>query len=345
MKKVLKLTIALIIILTTLVSYSVNTSCKSFNLEVEVPLKVAVLLYKANDTYIAEVSKNLVEIQKQNQGKVEFIFFDGNGDQKTQNESLDMVLKEKYDLLFLNLVDINSAKTAINKIKQTNIPVVLYNREPNVNIIREYTKAIYIGSNIKEGGDLQGDVVTQEWNNNKGLIDKNRDGIMQYIMLEGDPNNPEAIGRTKYSVQTIHEAGIKTEQLGLEICNWNRELAHIATTNFYLRFGDKIEVIIANNDEMAIGAIQALQTFNSNKGDKNRTIPVVGVDAIPEAQDYIKKGFMAGTVIQDANAMAKAMYIAGMNLISGKVATYNTEYKFDETGVIIRIPYKRYEQK
>jgi len=168
---------------------------------------------------------------------------------------------------------------------------------------------------------------------------------MQYIMLEGDKNNPEAIGRTKYSIHTIQEAGIKTEQLGLEICNWNRESAHIATTNFFSRFGDKIEVIIANNDEMAIGAIQALQEVNYNKGDKNRTIPVVGVDATLEAQDYIRKGFMAGTVIQDANSMAKAMYIAGMNLVSGKIATYGTEYKFDETGVIIRIPYKRYVQK
>ena len=71
-------------------------------------------------------------------------------------------------------------------------------------------------------------------------------------------------------------------------------------------------------------------------------IAVVGVDAIQEARDLINKGFMTGTVVQDAAAMAEALYITGMNLAVGKIATYGTDYKFDSTGVSIRIPYSEY---
>ena len=112
---------------------------------------------------------------------------------------------------------------------------------------------------------------------------------MQYIMLRGERDNIEAIARTKYSVLTINNAGIKTQELALQVCNWNEEVAKNTTKALFLQFGNKIEVIISNNDAMAIGAIEALQEQGYNNGDKTRTIPVVGVDAIPEAQELIKK--------------------------------------------------------
>lgn len=108
----------------------------------------------------------------------------------------------------------------------------------------------------------------------------------------------------------------------------------------YLQYGRNIEVIIANNDEMAIGAIQALQEYGYNKGDSTRMIPIVGVDAIPEAQELIEQGIMTGTVLQDAKAMAEVTYSMGMNLVEGKKPLDNIPYEFDSTGVAVRIPYK-----
>ncbi|WP_278046013.1 substrate-binding domain-containing protein [Clostridium beijerinckii] len=105
---------------------------------------------------------------------------------------------------------------------------------------------------------------------------------------------------------------------------------------------NNVEAIIATNDNMAIGIIEALQAMGYNNGGKERTIPVVGVDGIPEAGELIKKGFMAGTVVQDAQTMAEAAYITGMNLVEAKKPLDGTNYKFDESGATIRIPYKRY---
>lgn len=165
---------------------------------------------------------------------------------------------------------------------------------------------------------------------------------MQYIMLMGETSNIEAIERTKYSVLTINNAGIKTQELGLKVCNWNKEEGKNETRALLSQLGNKIEVIISNNDSMAIGAIEALQEQGYNNGDKTKIIPVVGVDAIPEAQKLIKEGIMTGSVLQDPSAMAKALYSVGMNLVYNRNPLDGTDYKFDETGVAIRLHYEEY---
>lgn len=308
------------------------------------PIKVDVL-YTFDDEYIAAVRSSLEKIQSENEDKVQFFFYDGKRNQDIQNEILDMILKEGTDLILLNLVDVKVAQNAINKIKQTNIPVVLFNREPNVEEgpIKTYSKALFIGTDAREAGILQGKILINEWNKNKSNIDRNRDGILQYVMLMGERDNLEAIGRTRYSISTIEEAGIKTEELALRVANWNKELAKSATESLLFRYGDGIEAIIANNDAMAIGAIEALQNSGYNTGSVARTIPVVGVDAIKDARDFIDKGYMTGTVLQDDYKMAEALYLVGMNLVLGRNPLESTNYKFDETGVSIRIPYEEYK--
>lgn len=78
------------------------------------------------------------------------------------------------------------------------------------------------------------------------------------------------------------------------------------------------------------------------KGGEAPKITVVGVDAIPEAQELIKKGIMTGSVLQDSYDLAKALYTVGGNLVYNRNPLYDTEYKFDQTGVSIRLPYKEY---
>jgi methyl-galactoside transport system substrate-binding protein len=113
-------------------------------------------------------------------------------------------------------------------------------------------------------------------------------------------------------------------------------------SSLLLKYGNQIDAVIANNDEMAIGAIEALQNNGYNKGDKTKTIAVIGVDATSEAQELIHKGYMAGSVFQDPYEMAKASYTIGMNIFQGNEPLYGTEYKSDETGVALRLPYTKY---
>lgn len=161
-------------------------------------------------------------------------------------------------------------------------------------------------------------------------------------MLQGKRESPAAIARTENTISAINNAGIKTEELELVNADFEQELAKNAVESLFLKYDGKIEAIISNNDAMAIGAIEALQKYGYNKGDKTKTIAVVGNDAIPPAQELIKKGFMAGTAVQDPNEMAEALYKVGMNMVFDKNPLEGTEYKFDKTGVVIKLPYREY---
>lgn len=336
------------IITTILTGYDCKMASATTKLAVTEgkPVKAGVLLYRADDQFISEVSKSLQDIQKENPNKVEFIFFDGKNDQFTQNKQLDELLKNGVDLLLVNLVDTAFTKDVVDKSKENNVAVVFFNREPvSIEAIRSYSKACFVGTDAKQAGILQGRILIKDWNDNKAIIDRNGDGIMQYVMLIGERNNIEAMERTKYSVLTINNVGIQTEEVAAQVCDWDKNIAKNTTEALLLRYGDKIEVIISNNDSMAAGAILALQAQGFNKGDPRKTIPIVGVDATLEAQELIKKGYMTGTVLQDPRAMAEALYATGMNLVVGKSAIAGTKYKFDDTGVAIRLPYEEYIPK
>lgn len=341
-KRLLIVIIISLMVIDTLVgcikikNYKSTESIKYVN-----PIKISVFEYRGDDNIITDISNNLKKIEAENPEKVKFTFYDSKNSQTLQNENIDKAIQEGTDLLLLNLVDIESGQQVINKIKENNIPVIVYNREPiSIVPIKSYDKAIYIGNDSKEGGILQGQILVDTWKANKNIIDKNGDGIMQYIMLSGGIDNKEALGRSIYSVKTIEDAGIKTEEIALRVANFDKEIARIAIESLFSKYGNKIEVIISNDDTMAIGAIEALQAMGYNTGDEIKTIPVVGFDKEEKARELIEKGFMTGTVIQDPYKIADALYIVGMNLVFRRNALEGTSYVFDETGVSIRIPYE-----
>lgn len=344
LKKILSLVIISILLLYSIknVAYAeTNTSPKN-------PIKVAVFLNNFSDKFISNVKKNLEYIEKENQNKVEYTFFNGKSNQNLQNESIDKSLNEDFDLFVLNSVSTNieQIQGILNKIKQKNIPLILYfaNTPSIVNMAKTYRNVVIIDTDVNQSGALQGTILANAWNSNKKTFDKNKDNIMQYVILKGPSNSQETISRTKYSLQTINDAGIKTDQLFSISCNWEEECAKTAIESSLLTLGDKIEAIISNNDAMAIGAIKAIQKYGYNKGGNSNYIPVVGIDALPEAQELIKEGIMTGTVEQDPLIHANAIYTIGSNMSSGITPLQGTNYKFDETGITIKLPYSEYDK-
>lgn len=312
------------------------------------PTRVAVLLMNFTDDYISSVRKNLEDIQKENHTEVEFTFYDGKSNEAIQDEQLDKVLKEGVDLVLLQLIkntDETTIQTVINKIKQTNTPIILFNREPiTMKPIKAYKdKALYIGLDAKKDGIMQGQIIVDEWNNNRDFIDKNHNDILEYVMLKGEYNNIVSMERSKYPILTIEQSGIKTKELASVFARWEKELARNAVESILFRYNpSNIDVIITNDDSMALGAIQALQAYGFNTGNKEKTVAVVGVEGLTEAQELIKKGMMLGTILQDSKEMARALYTVGMNLVHGAYPLEGTPYEFDETQVSIRIPNKIY---
>lgn len=347
LKKIM-LIILILIITFTLIGTTQNNLYVNSNSATEKQVNVGVLLYKFDDPYISFVKQSLENIQRKNEDKVKFTFFDAKNNQAIQIETLDMLLRNNIDLLIINLVNTKASviENIIDKVKPYDIPLILLGAEPSVitNKIKSYEKFIILSSDAKQSGVLQGKAVVNEWNKKKSIIDKNKDNTMQYIMLQGERDNMGSIDRTAYSISTIKNAGIETQELASVIANWDQGLAKDAIESLFLKYGNRIEMIISNNDSMAIGATEALQKYGYNKGDPLNTIPIFGIDAIPAAQELIKKGFMTGTVIQDTDAAAEALYAIGMNLVYNNPPLEGTDYKFDETGIIVRLPYREYTQ-
>ncbi len=304
--------------------------------------RIGVLIYKYDDTYISTVRNAL---NAAFEGKASISMQDGKGDQATQNDQLDVMIAKEMDGLLVNMVDAQAASGVLEKIKAAGIPVVFFNREPDLNVLKTYDKAVFVGTNAADAGKMQGDIIKNLWTNHPDY-DLNKDGKFQYVMFQGEPDNPEAIARTEWSVLQAKENGIDMEQIGSTfVCNWDTAQAQGAMESALAANQGKIELVIANNDSMAMGAIAALSNvgFNLEGGDK--FIPVVGVDATEQAVDAINRGIMSATVKQDGEAMGIACSKIILNMVEGKAPTDGTDYQYDASGIAIRIPYSPYEGK
>lgn len=331
MKKFLTVAIVIAMLATVLTGCTTKSSDD---------LQIGVLIYKYDDTYISTVRQALEAEGNAAEG-VTLLMNDSQGDQAKQNDQIDILIEKKVDALIVNIVDIGAAEAVIAKAKAADIPVVFFNREPDEAVLKTYDKARFIGTKPEEAGIIQGEMMAEVWG--EGGFDRNNDDVMQYVMLKGDADNPEAIARTEFSIKTLNEKGVKTEELGLQVANWDNEKANQAVEAWMAKDGDKIEFIIANNDGMASGAISALQNAGYNKGDADKYIPVFGVDATDEAKSLIEKKEMTGTVKQDGEGMAKAVFALAVNAANDKDFIDATDYTYDESGISVRIPYQAYK--
>lgn len=342
-RKVLEIVNVVIIILTLVTLSNIKRVNAQINFSRQKPIIIDVVLYNAEDKFISLVRQNFEEIQKQNEGRVIFRFFDGKGNQAIQNEVLSSLIRDNADILLVNLIDTKATKDVLDMFRQRNMPIIFFNREPvDISAIKTYSKSYYVGTDAREAGRLQAQLLINLWNNDKNSIDKNKNDVLQYVIFEGERSNIEAQNRTESVISTLENSGIRTKRIAESVVNWDRELARESMNSLFLSYDTKIEAIIANNDEMAIGAIEALQKYGYNLGDKNKTIPVVGIDATAEARELINKGFMAGSVVQDPAEMAKAAYTVGLNVFEGNEPLADTPYKFDDTKVVVRLPYTEY---
>ena len=193
-----------------------NIAYASPNTTTQKPVKAAVFLNDLSYTYISEVKKSLEDIQKENNNKMEFTFFDSKGNQVIENENITKALNSEFDLFVVKPVSGKSEeiKNTLNIIMQSKIPLILYlprATDSLTNIISAYGKAIIITGDVELSGTLEGKILVDAWNTNKETMDKNKDNIMQYVMLKGPSNNVATSARTKYSIRALNDAGIKTK--------------------------------------------------------------------------------------------------------------------------------------
>ncbi len=274
--------------------------------------KIGVAIYKFDDTFMSYV-RNAIEGNATDKAVVEMV--DSQNAQPTQNDQVDAFLSKKVKVIAINPVDRTAAAAIIDKAMARKTPVVFFNREPLPEDMGKWDKVYYVGAKAEQSGSMQGQIVVDYWKANPAA-DKNGDGKIQYIMLKGEPGHQDAELRTEFSIKTITAAGLGVDKLAEDTAYWDRPKAVEKMKAFYAKFGDKIEVVLCNNDDMALGAIEALRQEGYFSGDKY--LPVVGVDATAPALQALEQGTLLGTVLNDAKNQGKATFDLAYALAMGK---------------------------
>lgn len=283
---------------------------------------VGVCIYKFDDTFMTGVRNNMTT-QAKSLG-VTLNIVDSQNKQPTQNEQVDTFITKGVNALAVNPVDRTAAESILKKAKDKSLPIVFLNREPEKNVMQEYDKVWYVGAKAEQSGTLQGEMIADYFKKNKSA-DKNGDGKIQYVMIQGEPGHQDATLRTKYSIDAIEKAGLKVDKLAADTAYWDKAKATDLMNNFVTSKGvDKIEAVLCNNDDMACGAIESLKAHGYNKGDKSKYIPVVGVDATSAGLQAMKEGSMLGTVLNDAENQGKATVNIAAVAAEGKQVTKDT---------------------
>ena len=264
--------------------------------------KVGVAIYQYNDNFMTlyrQEIENYFKTLETDTVKYEVTMVDGKNDMGEQTNQIDTFITQKMDVIICNLVQTSSAEVIIDKVVAAGIPLVLINREPLGDAGDESYPGIinnptvcYVGADARQSGTYQGEIVLAL--PNKG--DLNGDGVVSYVMVVGDPENPDAQYRTEYSIKALTDAGVKVKELVKNVGNWDQTKGQEIVAAALTQYGDEIEVVFCNNDGMALGAAAAIEAAGRKVGED---IYLLGVDALDECQEMVKKGTMTGTVLND----------------------------------------------
>ena len=285
----------------------------------ESTVRVGVALYRQDDTFITSLSQYLqqavLEEERARGVKINLNVVDGRGSQTTQNEQVDQFLDKGYDVICVNIVDRTAAAVIIDKAQGAGVPVVFFNREPVEEDLNRWEYAYYVGTRADEAGRIQGGLVLDAWRAGPAALDRNGDGVLQYVMLEGEPGHQDSLLRTEHSVRTLTAAGVSMEKLSNHAADWQRGPAKIRMQRWLEELGEAIEVVFANNDDMALGAIDACV----DAGMELEEMPfIVGVDATAPALRAVEEGTLRGTVLNDAAGQAEDILALSCALAQGE---------------------------
>lgn len=278
---------------------------------------VGIACYDQGDLFISNLIqcfKNELNSQKGDSYDVMVTVRDAVGSQKTQNDQVKEMIDEGCNILCINLVDRTDPSEIIDCAKEKNIPIIFFNREPVAEDMMQWDKLYYVGAKARQSGQMQGEIAADLILKDKS-IDKNHDGKIQYVVLEGEMGHQDAIVRTDSSVETILAKGIKMEKLSYEIANWKRAQAQNRMEQLIRQYGNTIELVLSNNDDMALGALDSYRLMGYTKDDMPM---MLGVDGMQEALEAVKDGRLTGTVYNDKEGQAQIMAAIVFASVSGK---------------------------
>lgn len=300
-------------------------------------VKIGVCTYKATDTFIASIVAELEKIIKEEeqlrQTTIKLDIADAKESQMTQNEQVEKYIALDYDVICVNIVDRTSAASLIDQAASAQIPLVFFNRQPVEEDMYRSDEVYYVGSNAKESAIMQGELVLDAYKHRPESIDKNQNGVIEYAILEGEAGHQDTIIRTEYAVKTLEGKGLKLKKVAGWCANFDRNQAAALVEQWLSGEHEAIELILSNNDDMALGVADTLEKVGQTD------IAIVGIDGTPQGREAVDQGTLLGTVVSDQKQYAREIFELCDALIKGKafveqLGLENNKYRW--------IPWEKY---
>lgn len=305
--------------------------CEKQDLPSEQAVYIGVTYYDQSDIFLNELldcfKKEIRRLESEDK-KVTMTIQGAGGSQKTQNDQVKELIAGGCNVLCVNLVDRTDPSEIIDLARDYDIPLIFFNREPVAEDMQQWDKLYYVGADAQESGTMQGEIAADVIKKNP-QIDRNKDGKIQYVVLEGEPGHQDTIIRTENAVEALKEKGIELEKLSYGLANWNRAQAENRMSQMISQYQTKIELVLANNDEMALGAIDAYEKLNYTES----TLPLFfGIDGTRVGLKAVRESKLDGTVYNDKEGQAEAMAKLAEALVSGEgmdeIAFENQKYLY-----------------
>lgn len=236
---------------------------------------------------------------------------DADGDQAKQLTLIGELANQGCDSLVVEPVMSDAAKELLQALDATGLPAVLMNRRIDTALLTPYSKLAYIGVDPTEPGKLQAQMLTALSDGG----DINGDGVVSYMLLQGPENHQDAVLWKESLEKALAESGKETEQLTAVCGDWTRESGKKLCSQEIAKYGKDIEVIFCGNDQMALGALEAI-------ADGGRTVGIdvylYGIGGDQEALQKTKDRTLSGTVYTDPVVYRTAVVNTVVSQIQGK---------------------------
>jgi methyl-galactoside transport system substrate-binding protein len=282
----------------------------------ERPAVVGLFVYNGQDPFMQTFSE---QILARASGKFVMRRYFADNSQLIQNEQIEAMLEERPALMMINPVDRLGAFAIIRRLKAANVPVIFFNREPLADDLALWDRTYYVGARAEQSGQLQANLVMNLFGGDPAHLnryDRNHDGVIQAIILKGEQGHQDAETRTSEVLRGFAKQKFKVEVLALEVANWSYDEAFRKMGRLLALYQSKVELVICNNDNMALGALARMRQAGmfrdtNHNGNIDRYddgwIPVVGIDGLSVAETSIADGYLYGTVKNDSQSMASSM--------------------------------------
>ena len=288
----------------------------------------ATVIWRAFDDQFQSGFRIIMEGQAEELGGITLDMHDAANDVSTANNKLDAALTKGTDVVAICAPDRESTETMAQKCDADGVPAVFFNMEPMESTMESYDNIWYVGAEAAQSGEMCAQALINYWNENTEIADKNGDGVLQLVILQGEIGQQDVQLRTQAYEDTLKAQGIDYEILAMDTANWDQAQALDKMNAWITAYGiDGIEGVLCNNDSMAMGAVQACINNGYNSGDPEKFVPIVGIDANIDALEAMKAGSLLGTVLNDRQNQS----IAIINVI--KAVNAGQEITEDVVGV------------